>query len=191
MKNNILKEPGLLGNISKEESFPVYPDNRPMRILGIDPGLGITGYGLIEADIDAIKLVEAGVIRSRAESRIEKRLSEIYIKILGLIKDTMPHVAVLEEVYSHYKHPRTSILMSHARGIICLAVEKENIPLVNYPSTRVKKAVTGRGHASKQQIQRTVVSLLNLKDIPEPVDVTDALALALTHANVCSHGRLK
>lgn len=158
-----------------------------MRILGIDPGLGITGYGLIEASGRDLKVIEAGVIRSDAKDAIEGRLSEIYEKVTALIKDSGPQVAVLEELYSHYKHPRTSILMGHARGIICLAINQQGVQLVSYPSTRVKKAVTGRGHASKQQIQRTIVSLLSLKGIPEPVDVTDALALAMTHANVCTH----
>jgi len=158
-----------------------------MRILGIDPGLGIIGYGLIEAKTNTLKVLEAGIIRSSAKHKIEKRLLEIHRKIVNLIKDTEPHVAVLEELYSHIKHPMTSILMAHARGIICLAVQQAKLELVNYPSTRVKKSVTGRGHASKQQIQRTVVKLLNLDTVPEPVDVTDALALALTHANVCMH----
>ncbi len=158
-----------------------------MRILGIDPGLGITGYGLIELHEKDMRLIEAGLIRSNAKEKIEERLSEIHRKIASLIKDTRPHVAVLEELYSHYRHPKTSILMGHARGIICLAVAKGNIPLVSYPSTRIKKAITGRGHASKEQVQRTVVSLLNLKKVPEPVDVTDALALAMAHANVCMH----
>lgn len=158
-----------------------------MRILGIDPGLGITGYGLIELSGRELKIIEAGVIRSNAKYKIEVRLAEIYKKIESLIKDTRPDVVVLEELYSHYKHPRTSILMGHARGIICLAVEMQGAELVNYPSTRIKKAITGRGHASKQQIQRTVTSFLGLKRAPEPVDVTDALALALAHANVCLH----
>ena len=158
-----------------------------MRILGIDPGLGITGYGLIELSGRDLKIIEAGVIRSNAKHKIEARLAEIYKKIESLIKETKPDVVVLEELYSHYKHPRTSILMGHARGIICLAVERQGAELVSYSSTRIKKAVTGRGHASKQQIQRTVTSFLGLKRAPEPVDVTDALALALAHANVCTH----
>lgn len=155
-----------------------------MRILGIDPGLRVTGYGLIETSGSNLKVIEAGIIRSNAKYKIERRLSQLYEKVVNLVKDTKPHVAVLEELYSHYKHPRTSILMGHARGIICLAIEEEGVQLVNYPTTRIKKAITGRGHASKQQIQRTVASLLNLKSVPEPVDVTDALALAVAHANV-------
>lgn len=162
-----------------------------MRILGIDPGLGITGYGLIEASGNNVRLIEAGIIRSDAKDRMEKRLASIYKKVMGLIKDTKPEAVVLEELYSHYKHPKTSILMGHARGAICLAVEHQNAQLVNYPTTKIKKAITGRGRASKEQMQRTVTSLLGLKDAPEPVDITDALALAITHANIWAHRYIK
>lgn len=161
-----------------------------MRILGIDPGLGITGYGLIEVSGQDMKVIEAGIIRSDAKYRIEERISGIHRKIVKLVKDTKPDAAILEELYSHYKHPRTSILMAHARGAICLAIEQQKIRLINYPTTRVKKAITGRGHASKQQIQRTVASLLGLRSVPESVDITDALALAITHANVCMHRKI-
>jgi len=158
-----------------------------MKILGIDPGLGITGYGLIEAAGNNVRLVEAGIIRSDAKDKMEKRLAGIYKKVIGLIKDTMPEAVVLEELYSHYKHPKTSISMAHARGAICLAAEHQGVPLVNYPTTKIKKAITGRGRASKEQMQRTVTSLLGLKRPPEPVDITDALALAITHANIWGH----
>jgi len=158
-----------------------------MRILGIDPGLGITGYGLIEADGNNVRLIEAGVIRSNAKDKMEKRLAGIYKKVTDLIKDTMPEAVVLEELYSHYKHPKTSILMAHGRGAICLAVEHRNVALVNYPTTKIKKAITGRGRASKEQMQRTVARLLGLKNPPEPFDITDALALAITHANIWGH----
>ena len=158
-----------------------------MKILGIDPGLGITGYGLIDACGNNVKLMEAGIIRSDAKDKIEKRLASIYKKIMNLIEDTLPEAVVLEELYSHYKHPKTSILMAHARGAICLAVEHQDVLLVNYPTTKIKKAITGRGRASKEQVQRTVTSLLGLKNPPEPVDVTDALALAITHANIWGH----
>jgi len=158
-----------------------------MRILGIDPGLGITGYGLIDLCGRDIRLVEAGIIKSKPKDKMEKRLEGIYKKVINLIKDTSPDVVVLEEVYSHYKHPKTSILMGHARGAICLAVEHQKISLVNYPTTKIKKAITGHGMASKEQMQKTVASLLGLKDPPEPVDITDALALAITHANIWGH----
>ncbi len=158
-----------------------------MKILGIDPGLGITGYGLIEACGNNVKLMEAGIIRSNAKDKMEKRLASIYKKVMNLIEDTMPEAVILEELYSHYKHPKTSILMAHARGAICLAVEHQDVLLVNYPPPNIKKAITGRGRASKEQMQRTVTSLLGLKNPPEPVDVTDALALAITHANIWGH----
>lgn len=158
-----------------------------MKILGIDPGLGITGYGFIEACGNNVRLIEAGIIRSNPKDKIEKRLANIYEKLFNLIEDTMPDAVVLEELYSHYKHPKTSILMAHARGAICLAVEHKNTKLVNYPTTKIKKAITGRGRASKEQLQRTVTSLLRLKKPPEPFDVTDALALAITHANIWRH----
>ncbi|MFA5389387.1 MAG: crossover junction endodeoxyribonuclease RuvC [Candidatus Omnitrophota bacterium] len=158
-----------------------------MRILGIDPGLAITGYGLIEAAGNNVRLIEAGIMRSSAKDKIEKRIALIYKKMINLLKDTKPGTVVLEELYSHYKHPKTSILMAHARGAICLAVEHEDIALVNYPVTRIKKAITGRGRASKEQVQRTVTSLLGLKEPPEPVDITDALALAMAHANIQAH----
>ncbi|HAZ10239.1 MAG: crossover junction endodeoxyribonuclease RuvC [Omnitrophica bacterium GWA2_41_15] len=158
-----------------------------MRILGIDPGLGITGYGLIDACGNNVKLMEAGIIRSDAKDKIEKRIASIYKKVMNLIKDTLPEAVVLEELYSHYKHPKTSIMMAHARGAICLAVEHQDVLLVNYPTTKIKKAITGRGRASKEQVQRTVTSLLGLKNPPEPFDVTDALALAITHANIWGH----
>jgi crossover junction endodeoxyribonuclease RuvC len=158
-----------------------------MRILGIDPGLAITGYGLIDSCGNNVKLMEAGIIRSSAKDKMEKRLASIYKKVINLIEDTMPEAVVLEELYSHYKHPKTSILMAHGRGAICLAVEHSNVALVNYPTTKIKKAITGRGRASKEQVQRTVASLLGLKKPPEPVDVTDALALAITHANIWGH----
>ncbi len=158
-----------------------------MRILGIDPGLAITGYGLIEARGNNIKLMEAGIIRSSAKDKMEKRLASLYKKVINLIAETLPEAVVLEELYSHYKHPKTSILMAHGRGAICLAVEHRNVALVNYPSTKIKKAITGRCRASKEQMQRTIASLLGLKNPPEPVDVTDALARAITHANIWGH----
>jgi crossover junction endodeoxyribonuclease RuvC len=158
-----------------------------MRILGIDPGLGITGYGLIETSGNNIRLIEAGIIRSKAKDNIEKRIADIYKKVIGLIEETKPETVVLEELYSHYKHPKTSILMAHGRGAICLAIEHSNVELVNYPTTKIKKAITGHGRASKEQMQRTVTSLLGLRNPPEPVDITDALALAITHANIWGH----
>ncbi len=152
-----------------------------MRILGIDPGLAVTGYAVIEAqNPERIKLIEAGIIRTKPRESISDRLKKIYSNLEELVDDNAPQVLVLEKLYSHYKHPTTSILMAHARGAICLLCGLKKIKLISYPSTRIKKAVTGKGHASKIQVQSMVAELMNLKKIPEYYDVTDALALALS-----------
>ncbi len=150
-----------------------------MRILGIDPGLNITGYGIIEDQ--PIKLIEAGVIRTPSNTPIQSRINKIFDEISLLVEEYKPGVLVLEKIYSHYKHPTTAILMGHARAMACLVCGKFDIQLLNYPSTRVKKAVTGNGHASKTQVQRMVQNLLKLKRAPEPVDVSDALAIAMSY----------
>ena len=161
-----------------------------MIILGVDPGLNITGYGLVEAGCSAgsnlrrVKLKEAGVIRTKAKDTISVRLEKIYKNLLSIVKEYKPEVLVLEKLYSHYKHPVTSILMGHARGVACLVAGVSKIKLVNFPSTRIKKAITGNGHASKGQVQGMIQGLLALKEKPEPADVSDALACALTYVNM-------
>jgi len=152
-----------------------------MHILGIDPGLNVTGYGVVVQNRGNIKIVEAGTIKTSGKQNLLTRLNIIYSQVLNLIKETKPKVCILEKLYSHYRHPMTAILMGHARGIIVLACGLENLELVSYPAKTVKQAVTGNGNASKQQVQRTVEGLLNLKPSKGPADITDALALCLTH----------
>jgi crossover junction endodeoxyribonuclease RuvC len=159
--------------------------NKYMRILGIDPGLQRTGYGLIESDgPDRMKLMEAGVIKTSAQEGISRRLKDIYSNLTDIIKEHHPDVLVLEKIYSHYKHPMTSILMGHARGVICLACGVNGVELVNYPATRIKKAVTGNGHAGKHQVQNMVKALLGLNTVPKPADVGDALAMAISYVYI-------
>ena len=156
-----------------------------MVILGIDPGLIATGYGIIEAESSKkVKLKEAGVIKTKTGEDIAVRLENIYRNLREIIGEHKPEVLVLEKLYSHYKHPVTSILMGHARGVACLAAGVSGIKLINYPTTRIKKAVTGSGTASKVQVQGMIQGLLGLREKPEPVDVSDALACALTYVNV-------
>lgn len=153
-----------------------------MRILGIDPGLQRTGYGVVESDgPERIKLVEAGVVNTSKEDGISKRLVDIYSNLTNVIKETKPEVIVLEKLYSHYKHPATSILMGHARGVICLAAGSNDTKLISYTATRIKKAVTGNGRAGKHQVQGMVKALLGLSTYPEPVDISDALAMAISY----------
>jgi crossover junction endodeoxyribonuclease RuvC len=156
-----------------------------MKILGIDPGLLQTGYGLIEADgPERMKFVEAGVIRTSPEDSISGRVADIYDNLTEIIKEYKPQVLVLEKLYSHYKHPATSILMGHARGVVCLVCGRNNVSLVNYAATRIKKAITGNGRAGKQQVQGMVKSLLGLDTLPEPFDVSDALAMAISYVHI-------
>jgi crossover junction endodeoxyribonuclease RuvC len=150
-----------------------------MRILGVDPGLGTTGYGIIEDK--NFRLVEAGVIRTKSNTPIQARLKKIFDAISQIIEEHTPDALVLEKIYSHYKHPTTAILMGHARAAVCLACGTQKVNLISYPSTKIKKTITGNGHASKQQVQRMVQNILKLKDAPEPVDVSDALAMAISY----------
>lgn len=153
-----------------------------MRILGVDPGLEITGYGVIEASGRQIKLKEAGAIKTSHKQKLQDRLIEIYDDLTEVIKETLPQIAVIEKLYSHYKHPVTSILMGHVRGVVYLAIRKSNLLLYELPAKTVKKSLTGNGNASKEQVAKMVQAYLNLKRQPEPVDIGDALALAISHA---------
>jgi len=154
-----------------------------MRVLGIDPGLQCTGYGLIEVKSGRMVLLEAGVIRSSHKEPLSLRLEKIYKGLCQIIEIYRPQVIALEELYSHYQHPRTAILMAHARGAICLLAAQSRIAVAGYAAKRVKKAVTGAGGAKKLQVQRVIKEMLGLKKDPAPYDVADALALAITHIN--------
>jgi crossover junction endodeoxyribonuclease RuvC len=152
-----------------------------MRILGVDPALKITGYGIIDSDRHSLVLVKAGVIITQHNQSLPERLEKIYEAILKLINNHKPEVVILEKIYVHYHHPTTAYLLGQGRGIICLACAKANVPLVEYAATQVKKAIVGRGLASKYQVQRIVMSLLNVGSSPKYTDVTDALALAIAY----------
>lgn len=154
------------------------------RILGIDPGLETTGYGILEAGPNHPLVCEAGVIRStegRASADMALRLRNLYTGIVEIIEQFRPQVVVIEQLYAHYDHPRTAILMAHARGVIFLAAAQFDLPVISYNATRIKKTVTGNGRASKEQVQRTIQRELGLAKLPEPPDVADALAAALCH----------
>ena len=153
-----------------------------MRILGIDPGLNTTGYGIIEGLGLKVRLVEAGFIRTNSKQELNSRLEHIHRGIVKIIAKHKPAVVVLEKLYAHWKHPATAYLLGHARGVICLAAQENNLAVVEYAATRVKKAITGAGHASKSQMQRMIQQTFSLNAIPEPPDIADALALAVGHA---------
>ena len=151
------------------------------RILGIDPGLNVTGYGVLDVTESGLKLCEGGIVRSRPRNTLTERLAEIHRGVADVISTFHPSVMALEELYSHYQRPRTAILMGHARGVICLAAANEGIPVLHYSATQIKKILTGSGRAPKSQVQRAIQHELGLPDLPEPPDVADALAIALCH----------
>lgn len=160
-----------------------------MRILGIDPGLQVCGYACVEAEPGIEKLIEAGVIRTQAGQVIEKKLCQIADDIESLVESLSPEVVAVEQLYSHYAHPRTAILMGHARGVILQKCADAGVEVKSFSATRIKKSITGTGRASKEQMQRTIQTLLSLPELPEPHDVADAIAAALCCANSCiRHG---
>ena len=155
----------------------------PRRILGIDPGLAITGYGVLEFSQARPMLCEAGIIRTADDKAIDmaEKVLSVYKGVVEVIAQFAPEAMAVEQLYSHYDHPRTAILMGHARGVIFLAAAQQGIPVISYASTQVKKIVTGNGRASKDQVQRTIQRELGLATLPDPPDVADALAVALCH----------
>jgi crossover junction endodeoxyribonuclease RuvC len=160
---------------------PFVIPHSPRRILGIDPGLNITGYAVLETAAGGPKVVEAGVVRGTSKGSLAARLAEIHDGVADVISTFKPSAMALEQLYSHYEHPRTSILMGHARGVICLAAAKAGIDVTNYSATQIKKVLTGNGRAPKSQMQAAVGRELRLTTLPEPADVADALAIALCH----------
>lgn len=150
-------------------------------VIGVDPGLNITGYGILEISGPRPEIREAGVIRSRSHGSLESRLLEIHDGLREVLLAFQPASMAVEQLYSHYKRPRTAILMGHARGVICLSAAHQNIPVHNYAATQVKKMLTGNGRAPKAQIQFAICREFGLTIMPEPPDVADALAIALCH----------
>jgi len=152
-----------------------------MRILGIDPGLKLTGYGLIDWSTtqNPPTLVDAGVIRLDPKSTLPSRLHELYRELDALFEEYQPQLCAVDMLYAHYKHPRTAILMGHARGVILLAAQRHNVTIKQFPSNRIKQSVAGHGHAKKTQMQRAIQLTWNLPTPPDPPDVADALAIAL------------
>ena len=154
-----------------------------MRILGIDPGLQLCGYACLETGGDEEKLIEAGVFRTAAALAIEAKLNQIAEDTESLLKRFRPEIVAVEQLYSHYAHPRTAILMGHARGVILQSCAAAGVEVRSFSATRIKKSLTGNGRASKGQVQRTIQTVLSLPQLPEPSDVADAIAAALCCAN--------
>ena len=153
------------------------------RILGIDPGLSLTGYGcVVLTDGDEPQVVEAGVLRLKTKAPMPHRLMQLHEDLIAVLDDLKPKLMVVEQLFSHYRHVRTSILMGHARGVVLLAGESRGVAIDELLPTEVKKAITGHGHATKLQMQQAVQWQCGLDELPSPPDVADALAIALCAA---------
>lgn len=152
-----------------------------MIILGIDPGIALVGYGVIYFKNNTLKCLEYGVIKTEAHMPIPERLSIVYNEMNALINEYKPDEMAFEELF-FFKNKKTAMMVAQARGVEVLAGVENNIALYEYTPLQIKQTLTGYGRATKDQIQKSVQSLLRLDSLPEPDDAADGLAVAITHA---------
>lgn len=153
-------------------------------VLGIDPGLRVTGYGLVCSTGPRTSLVEGGIIEGGGSAvSVAVRLRHLFEGLSALLTEFRPEAMAMEQLYSHYAHPRTAILMAHARGVLTLAAAISDVQVIDYSATQVKSSLTGNGRATKEQMQTAIRYTLRLDHTPEPADVADALAVALCHVH--------
>lgn len=152
-----------------------------MKVLGIDPGTTVTGYGVVTSgDRGGFRLLECGVIRPTPGAALATRLFQVHAELVLLIARHSPDVVAIEEAF-HARNARTTLVLGQARGVILLAAEQAGAAIAEYAPATIKKAVTGRGGALKPQVGYMVAQLLRLTAPPEPADASDGVAVALTH----------
>jgi crossover junction endodeoxyribonuclease RuvC len=154
-----------------------------MRILGIDPGTGIVGFGIVEQNRGKSKMIDAGVIRTPVHQPLAERLVTIHDELASLMDMHELHAMSVEKLFFS-RNVTTAISVSHARGVVLLLGQQRAIPIYEYTPMQIKQAVTGYGKADKKQVQEMVRVMLGLQDVPKPDDCADALAAALTHASM-------
>ncbi|MBW2688998.1 MAG: crossover junction endodeoxyribonuclease RuvC [Deltaproteobacteria bacterium] len=152
-----------------------------MRILGIDPGTRITGYGIIDVEGNRLRHVDNGIIKTRSSDVLPTRLKAIYDGLTSVLKEFSPEAVAVEQVFMA-KNPRAALTLGHARGTAVIAAVNLDLEVHEYSALQVKSAVVGYGHAGKQQVQHMVKALLNLPEVAQE-DAADALAVAICHAN--------
>jgi crossover junction endodeoxyribonuclease RuvC len=152
-----------------------------MRIIGIDPGTGILGFGVIDTKATKSTMVDAGVIRTKVHQPLDERLVEIYNSLCEIIAENKPQVMVIETLF-FAQNVTTAISVSHARGVAMLAGKLAGLEIVEYTPLQIKQAITGYGRADKKQMQEMVRVLLGLNEVPKPDDCADALAAAICHS---------
>lgn len=154
-----------------------------MRILGIDPGTGILGFGVIDIQGRNVQLVDAGVIRTPVKEDDAVRLQTIYEELTDIIANSHPTIMSVEKLF-FARNVTTAMTVAQARGVVLLCGKQADMTIFEYTPMQIKQAVTGYGKADKKQMQEMVRVLLKLKQVPQPDDAADALAAALTHASV-------
>lgn len=152
-----------------------------MRIIGIDPGTGILGFGVIDVNGSHVRMVTAGVIRTPAHTPLDERLEEIYDGLTEIIAETKPTVMSIEKLF-FARNVTTAMSVSHARGVAMLAGRKGKLTIAEYTPLQIKQTVTGYGKADKKQVQEMVRMHLGLTEVPKPDDCADALAAAITYS---------
>jgi len=158
-----------------------------MKILGIDPGLLATGYGLVETQLNfdgPDVLIETGIVEPDTRESLPKRIQKIYRHLDQIVREFEPGILVLEKLYSHYRHPTTACLLGHVRGVIILLGENRRLRVVEYSPKRIRKALTGNGNASKEQVREFVAHHFKIKASQLTLDASDAIALALGYARM-------
>ena len=153
-----------------------------MRVLGIDPGYAIVGYGVVDYNSNKFKTVCYGVVRTNQDMPFQKRLQQIYKAVIHIIEKTKPDAISIEQLF-YTTNQKTVIYVAEARGVILLAAQEKEIPIYEYTPLQVKQGVTGYGKAEKKQIQEMIKTLLKLDKIPKPDDAADALAVAICHGH--------
>ena len=153
-----------------------------MIILGIDPGLVKTGYGLIQVENNNCRILDFGIISPNSKEKLSSRLRTIYDDILMIIDKFNPNILSIEEVFFG-KNVKSALLLGHARGVAMLCASNKNIPVFEYSARKIKQSITGNGNAHKSQVKYMVKKQLNLDNIDCPTDASDALAIALCHLN--------
>ena len=153
-----------------------------MRILGVDPGSVRTGYGCIETFGSRHRVVDCGAVSLSANLSFSEKLMMLHMKLADLLSRYHPDAMAVEDLF-HAKNARSALKLGHVRGVVLLAGSQAGIVIAEYTATEVKRAVVGYGRAEKQQVQKMVTLLLGLDETPSPLDVSDALAVAVCHAH--------
>ena len=157
-------------------------DASSFRIIAVDPGITVTGYGILERQGEKIVVLAAGTIRTKPRLSHPEKLARIHGAVTDLLEEYLPQGFILEDIF-YRKNIRSTVTLGEVRGICSLAAAQRNIPVTTYAARRVKKAVVGNGAADKTQVQKMVQILLDLEEPPTPLDVSDALALGITYFN--------